>query len=207
MKIKNCGIAFKHGLVWMRLLQRLKKLGLGLEPYYVTKVGNFKEPEPQWETRFSEYETGFVGPEAMQEVADCGEQLSQAVLLDRLERGLACFAIKHRERIAAYLWCAFELIDDPVYKANLKEKEVHLYDAWTRPEYRGKEMAYFMSYQCIKALDDKGIEGFYTIIDCFNTPSLRLHGKLNMRIVKLGLHVSLRGKYSRNYVLREYQQR
>jgi len=191
----------------MQLLRRLGKLGLGLKPYYVTNVGNFEEPEPQWEPRFSEYETGFVGPEAMQEVAECGEQLSQAALLDRLERGLTCFALKHHERIAAYTWCAFECISDPVYKAKLKENEVHLYDVWTRPEYRGQGMAYFTNYQCIKALDDKGIESFYTIVDCFNKPSLRLHKKLNMRIVKLGLHVSLCGKFSRNYVLREYRQR
>lgn len=204
MKIKNVQRAFKHGLVGMQLLHRLNKLGLGLEPYYVIKVGNFEGPEPQWEPRFSEYETGFIGPEAMQEVANCGEQLSEVVLLDRLERGLSCFAIKHRERIAAYIWCAFEVIDDPVYKASLKEKEVHLYDAWTRPEYRGKGMAYFMTYQCIRALEDNGIEVFYTICDYFNTPSLRLHRKLNMRFVKLGLYVSLGSKYSWNWILKEY---
>lgn len=203
MKIKNIQRAFRHGLVWMQLLQRLKKLGLGLEPYYVTQIGDFNQAEPQWGLRFSEYEVGFAGPQDMKEVAGCGEQLSEALLLDRLERGLTCFAIKHRNQIVAYIWCAFDIIDDPVYQTTLNEKEVHLYDLWTRPEFRGNEVAYFMTYQCIMALENEGIETFYTVVDCCNTPSLRFHKKLNMRIVRLGLHVSLANRYSWNYTLRE----
>jgi len=205
-KINNIQTAFRHGLVRMRLLERLKKLGLGLEPYYLTKVGNFKDPEPQWESRFSEYETGFVGPEVMKEVASCGEQLPEVLLLDRLERGLSCFAIKHRERIAAYVWCAFEQINDSMYKASLKEKEVHLYNVWTRPEYRGKGIAAFMMYQCVNALEEKGIANFYTLVNYFNTPSLRFHQKINVRFVKLGLQVSIGSKYSWNFLLREFRQ-
>lgn len=204
MKIINIQRAFRHSLVRMQFLRRLKKLGFGLEPYYVTKVGNFNQAEPQWGDRFSENEIGFAGTQDMKEVAGFGEQLSEVLLLDRLQRGLTCFVMKHRNQIVAYMWCAFEKIDNPVYQSILNDKEVHLCNVWTRPEYRGNEMAYIMGYKCIMELENEGIESFYTVVNCFNTPSLQLHKKLNMRIARVGLHVSLANRYSWNYTLREF---
>lgn len=207
MNIQSLRDAYKHGLVVMNLLQRLGKLGLTINFYYVHvgREADLKGYERQWEQEFSEYEAGFAGVEDMKEVADCESWLTEAVLIDRLERGLTCFAVKHQGRIVAYLWCAFEVIDDPVYQGRLKENEAHLFNAYTRPEYRGKGLAPLMRYQCYKSLKARGVNTFYSLCDCFNTPSVRYKEKMNARIQKLGLFVALGKKYSRYWILKEYE--
>jgi len=206
MNIQGIRNDYKNGLVMMKLLHRLSKLGLTFELYYVHtgSESDLKGYERKWEQEFAEYETGFVGEEDMREIAGCESWLTEATLVDRLRRGITCFAIKHRGRIIAYLWSAFDVIDDPVYYAELKENEAHLFNAYVDPDYRGIGLAPLMRYQCYKALKARGVDVFYSLCDYFNTPSVRYKQKMNARVQKLGLFVSIGKKYSRNWILREY---
>lgn len=206
MNIQGIHNAFKHGLVTMKLLHQLRKLGLTIELFYVHvgRASDLQGYEQRLERGFEDYETGFVGRGGMQEIASCESWLSEAMLVDRLERGLTCFAVKHQGRIAAYIWCAFDVIDDPVYQATLKENEAHLFNLYTRPEYRGKGLAPLMRYQCYKALKARGVDVFYSLCDYFNAPSVRYKKKMNARIQKLGLFFAIGKRYSRSWVLKEY---
>jgi len=206
MNIQGMRQACKHGLVTMRLLHKLGKLGLKIELYYVHvgRESDLEGCEQRWEQEFPEYEAGFVGVEDMQETASCESWLTEAMLVGRLERGLTCFAIKHHGRIIAYLWSAFEIIDGTAYKAKLKENEAYLFNAYTDPEYRGKGLAPLMRNQCYKALKDRGVDVFYSVCDYFNTPSVRYKKKMNARVHKLGLFVAIGNKYSRSWILKEY---
>jgi hypothetical protein len=190
----------------MKLLGRLKHAGLTLNFFYihVGRKTDLQKLSMAWKPELDEYESGFLLKRDMSEVANCEEWLSEALLLDRLQRGLKCFAVKHRGRIVSYLWCAFEEINDPCYQMNLGKNEVHLFNAYTLPEYRGKNLAPFMRHQCYDALNDTGIEKFYSLCDVFNTPSMRYRKKMNASIQKLGFYFALGDKYSRHWILKEY---
>jgi len=191
----------------MKLLHRLRKMGLTLEFYYVHvgRPSDLQDVNESWEPKLAEYEAGFLHEEDMSEVASCEEWLSEELLLDRMRRGLKCFAVKHRGQIVSYLWCAFEEIACACYQTKLKENEVHLFNAYTRPDYRGKGLAPFMRYQCYNALSNMGIEKFYSVCDVFNAPSVRYKEKTNTPLHKLGLFFALGDKYSRNWILKEYE--
>ena len=61
-----------------------------------------------------------------------------------------------------------------------------------------------MRYQCYDVFTNMGIEKFYSLCDVFNTPSVRYKEKLNASIQKLGFYFALGDKYSRHWILKEY---
>ena len=206
MKLQNVKNAYKNGLIIKRVLDRLRRLGITLELYYihVHRKQDLHDLRDTWEPALEEYDSGFLSEKEMSNVARCEDWLSETMLLDRLQRGRKCFALKHRGRIVSYLWCDFETINAPCYKMTLKNDEVHIYNVYTLPEYRGKGLASFMRYQCYKALNEKGIEKYYSHCDAFNTPSMRYKEKMKVPIQKLGFYCALGDKYSWNWIIKEY---
>ena len=206
MNINNVKSSYKNGLIVMKCLQRLKKFGLTLELFYVhvDRNNDLHVLGETWEPMLEEYDSGFLHEEDMREVASSQDWQPEAMLLDRLQRGLKCFGVKHRGRIVSYLWCDFEEINAPCYKMKLKKSEVHICHVYTLREYRGKGLAPFMRYQCYDALNDMGIEKFYSHCDAFNTPSMRYKEKMNVPVQKVGFYCALGDKYSWNWILKDY---
>lgn len=206
MKLQSLKRAYKDGLIMRKLLHRLEKSGLIIEFYYVhvARKSDVREADRSRKPKLDEYAAGFLDKEDMSELASCEAWLSEEMLLDRLRRGIKCFAVKHQGRIISYMWCAFEEINDRCVHLKLKPDEAHIHNVYTLPEYRGKGLAPFMRTQCYEALGKAGIERFYSHCDAFNTPSVRYKEKMNTPVQKLGLFISLGGKYSRNWTLKEY---
>jgi len=206
MKIQSLHNAFKNGLIIMKCLGRLSRFGLTLEFYYV-HVGRNNDLQGlgrTWEPELDKYESGFIREEDASDIASFEEWRSEALILGRLQSGLKCFAVKQRGRIVSFLLCAFKEINDSCYQMKLERNEAHIFDAYTLPAYRGKGLAPFMRYQCYDALSDMGIEKFYSLCDVFNTPSVRYKKKMNVPIQKLGFYFALGDKYSRHWILKEY---
>ena len=206
MRVRGLINAYKNRLIMMRLLYLLRRFGLWLEFYHVHvgRLSDLQGGTRSWQPGLEAYQSGFLVEEDMAEVARCESWLSEEVLLDRLRRGLKCFGVRHKGRIVSYLWCAFEEINCPCFQMTLGENEGHLFNAYTQPEYRGKGLAPFMRHHCYRALGDMGVDTFYSVCDVFNTPSVRYKEKTNTPLYKTGVFLMLGGRFSRNWILREY---
>jgi len=87
-----------------------------------------------------EVEIALLGKESLGEIVLRLTWMDRKLLAQRLERGdNVCVAYKNSD-ILSYCWIAFDRIsvDEIQMTLNVKNNEVYLYDAYTKPEHRGK---------------------------------------------------------------------
>lgn len=182
MKMRSVQEAFHNGLVIQRLLDRLKRLGIVIDPFYLFLEGTRDTTLPSVE---GEFQVCQITSENLPLLTTLGSAVTIEKLQERLARGHICIALRHKGYVVAYTWADTTEINDSTYRTKLGENEVYLYDAFTRPEYRGQGLAPLMRVRCYETLRALGKSTFFSISDCFNTPAIRFKRKLNARFVRL----------------------
>jgi ribosomal protein S18 acetylase RimI-like enzyme len=195
--------AVKHGLLMQRLFERLRGIGVDVNPFWLFREGvtahQFEWPELAREFPSSVLETGDIHA-----VAACTPWNTEQVVRARLAKGDLCIVLKSGGEIAGYTWAAFERVSDSTFAFPLCPGEAYLYDAYIAPRFRGRSLAPYLRVESYKHLRAAGRHAFYSISDFFNTPAIKFKRKLNAEVVRLYLQVKLGGRLLGQWVLRDY---
>ena len=87
---------------------------------------------------------------------------------------------------------------------NAFDDEAYLENMYTYENFRGKNLAPYLRYQCYKMLAGEGKNVCYSMTQCFNTSSRKFKAKLGARHRELYLHIGLFKRFRRTVLLRRY---
>ncbi len=199
-------LKFKFGLVMEVVLDQLADWGLMINPYYVFQEGLFDEKPKEFGLEFGEYETTFLGPEDMKKIDRIdGRDITGAILLQRLEKGNICFAVKIDDKIVGFTWCDVDVFNHPSkYEFKLKEKEAYLFDAYILKPYRGLNLAPFMRCRFYEELRKMELKVLYSVSNYFNTPAIRFKNKLGARVIKLCFYIRVMKRFHWHWIIKSY---
>jgi ribosomal protein S18 acetylase RimI-like enzyme len=198
--------AIKHGLVTQRLIERLRRFGVNLNPYYLFREG-VRPHQTEWPELATEFPTSVLDERDVAAIADCVSWNTPERIRSRLQKGHLCVLLKRGTQIAGYTWADFDEVNDSACDYPLEPGEAYLYDAFIAPEFRGRSLAPYMRAESYRHLRDAGRHTFYSISDCFNAPAIKFKEKLNAEIIKLYLQIKLGGREIGQWLLRDYEPR
>lgn len=190
--------AYKHGIFAHRLaLQVSKYLGVTYMPYYV-----FREGHGSLEPRDYELPEGFTasflqpGDEAL--VVGLTGWADAAEMSRRLSAGHVCTVVSAGDdaqaQIAGYTWADLSCINDSICQYELPPGHAYLYDAFIAADFRGAGLASIMRALCYRNLLERGVQGFVSISDQFNTPALKFKRRLGAEPVARYHYLKVGGK-------------
>lgn len=197
--------ALKHGLFAQRVLDRLGRTGLVLDPYILFREG-VRPHQTDWPGLASEFSSNTLDASDMSAVAACVSRTEEQIQA-RLLKGHLCIVLKHGSRIAGYTWADFDEVNDAACDYELRPGEAYLYDAFVAREFRGRGLAPYLRVESYRHLRLAGKHTFYSISDYFNSPAIRFKEKLNAEAIRVYLQVKLGDRQIAHWLLRDFERR
>ena len=198
--------AVKHGLVMQRLLERLRRVGVEFNPYWLFREG-MAAHGTEWPELAQEFPSSVLEASDVRAVAACTRWNTEDAVRARLAKGHLCIVLKHGGEIVGYTWADLERVSDPACDFPLGPGEAYLYDAHIAPRFRGRGLAPYLRTESYRHLHAAGRHAFYSISDFFNTPAIKFKRKLNAEVVRLYLQIKLGDRSLGQWVLRDYGRR
>jgi hypothetical protein len=203
MKWDSIKKAWDHGLITHRLQQRLGKIGLNVDVFYLVSEGDYT-CSPEWLAKFQGYEVRTLTSQDMEQFVIKRPWEDLTKLKERLERGDICIGIQYEDEVVASTWVDLKRCNHAPILFDVADNEAYLYDARTLDEFRGKGLAPFMRYQCYEYLRRLGRDHYYSYSDYFNKSSINFKKKLNARFEKLYISFSIGSGKSHTFLLRDF---
>lgn len=125
-------------------------------------------------------------------------------LIQLLDSGCLCWAIKHKGEISAYSWFDLKYLRYKGRIVELKAAEAYLFNARTYKKFRGKNLAPYLRNELYKLLNQRGIERFFSITLWSNTASMKFKEKLGAKPIGLFLYVGLFRIFHMHFRIRRY---
>jgi GNAT superfamily N-acetyltransferase len=178
------------------LLDGLARLGLAFQPFYLFEEGLPAGGPPPAAPGLGDAEVRLLGPGDMRDVAAVPWRgLSEALFLERLERGTGCLGLYAGGRLAAFSWFDLQACDYEGWRFPLREGEAYLFDAFTLQPWRGRGAAPYLRHRVYQLLAARGCTRFYSVSIRTNRAAIRFKQKLGGRIVGSGWRVTLFGRW------------
>ncbi|NIO28554.1 MAG: GNAT family N-acetyltransferase [Candidatus Latescibacteria bacterium] len=197
---------FLYGLVLLTFQDRFESIGINIRPYYWMMEGLGDIALPEFKDNPDDYSFEFFGAEEMRMLGATEERRGKEEEYNSwLKEGKKCFGVKRRGQIIAYTWIDFDEIRHFGNNYRLKDNEAYLFHMYTMKEYRGKDMAAYLRFECYRALREMGRSSFYSMSEVFNTPAIKFKRKLNANFVKLCVYIHLFKRFHWNWVIRKYK--
>lgn len=201
-KIRN---VLRHGLIVQTALDALCKSGIEISLYHLYRDkpfdADYRPPAPDLE----DIETMFFGPEEFEEIGKTpGNRDSWEYLLGLHGEGKRCFGLKSRGEVVSYIWFEPYAATYLGHDIRLAPEEVFIFGTYTMRRWRGQNAATWMRYELTKRLAAMDKTKFCNVISYFNTPAIRIKAKMNPHHYFLYLHLGLFGRWSRQWLLKEY---
>lgn len=185
--------AIRHGLVTQTVLHRMSGWGLHVDLYYLFRfrIGDRTDPIPARGTMVSEELTLHVlgSADIPEMVADSWATESQ--LQERVQRGHVCLGLRSRGELAAYLWADLDEVNDEACDFQLGPGEAYIYDVYGAPAFRGRGLSVGLRYEFYRHLEEAGYHTFYSVVDRFNTPAIRLSRKIGTEPIRSYLRLQI----------------
>jgi hypothetical protein len=183
----------------------LEIMGLKIVPFYITRESLNDKVELNLEPKIKPITYGFLTPSEVKDLYSDEELKNVVKEADTwLGSGCLCFALKHNQEYAAYMWCNLRECNSDFSPFPLKPGEAYLFRARTMSAYRGRNLAPFLRYELYKKLIEKGYTTFYSITEYLNAPSVSFKRKLKAQHIKLCFYVGLFHKRLLYLTLKEY---
>lgn len=197
----------QHGLLLHAILRNMRKVGLGINPYYLVQEGVDEVGQPEFRGNPEEYTFEFLDPAKIEELNEIlGESREgKPVFLRRMEQGKKCICLKHNGHVIACMW--FELEECRYFKPLFKlgKNEAYLFDMYTLNSYRGRNIAPYLRYKSYEILREMGRDTLYSISEYFNSSAVKFKKKLNARFLGIYLFITLFKKWKWHFKIREYK--
>jgi len=185
---KHIAIKIKYNPAISVLLDAMCKIGIKIQPFYVF-VENIKQQIPyHYQNGFKEYDICLLGQSDMVNIALTPDRkINEKELSSRLKKGNICLGAKYHGEIVSFAWCDLDECHYEGYRFTLEEDEAYTFDAYTKMDYRGKELAVHLRYQLYKELTRLERKIVYSISNRFYVPAIRFKQKLDAREVDSGI--------------------
>lgn len=193
----------RHGLVLMSLQNLLLRVGIDIGPFWIEREGldlcqepKLRDDPGQYRLRYLEIATVFELFEQLRWRTDTlRKELSDEHKVVGLYRG---------NDLAALMMIRFREFRCGAKVFPLQDNEAYLENMYTYENFRGKNLAPYLRYQCYKILAESGKNICYSMTACFNTSSRKFKAKLGARHQELYLHIGLFKRFKRTFLLRRY---
>jgi GNAT superfamily N-acetyltransferase len=183
------------------ILRRLATVGIVLEPFLVVR----EDPDASGlSTDAMQFKYGFIQPEHVETLIQSKLITSREDAYRHFNEGSRCFVAWDGDRIAAKMWCDFEIFRFKGCPRPLNDDEIYLYGAFAHPDYRGLGLAPATRQRCYQALRELGRSRLYSFTDYYNLSARRFKEKLGARNESLHLFVTLFGRWSHTFALKHY---
>lgn len=190
------------------LLDAVSKIGVKIVIYYTMLDRLDTDRQTSNIKGFEDYEFGYLKRDAMKEMANIPFRTTEdteSQLIQRLEKGMKCFGVKHKGRLVAFAWYRLDCGELPGYFYPLKPDEAYLFDVVTVMDYRGKGLASYLSCHLFNVLRSEGKTKLLSYTSVFNIPYIRSRMKLDTQITEKGFIVILFGQLLYHRVLKTYR--
>lgn len=180
--------------------RRLAKVGIHLHPFFITREGLETDigSDLELDTRFQMTE---LSEADLRGIHGLRPDMSIERYGQFLREGKRCFGIWDQEKLIAKMWLNFDDFNSAIYARPLKDDEAYLFDAFSNPVYRGKNLAPILRVRCYAEARRLGRHKIYSITDFSNIPAQKFKAKLKAKHESLRLWARLGGEKSSARVL------
>jgi predicted GNAT family acetyltransferase len=197
--------AIRYGLVTQRVIERLRRVGVNLNPYVLFREGA-RPHQTEWPELAAQFPSCVLAASDIDAVANCVPWGTPERIRARLDKGHLCIVLKNGERVAGYAWADFDEVNDSACDYAIGPDEAYIYDTFIAPEFRGRSLALYMRAETYRRLREAGRHTFYSISDYFNAPAIRFKEKLDAEAIRVYLQIKLGGRLVGQWLLRDYEE-
>jgi len=197
--------AFRHGLIAQRVIARLDRLGVTIDPYILWREGVRPYPN-DWPGLAQDFPSSVLDASDIPAVAACVSRTEEQIRA-RLNKGHQCIVLKNGGTVAGYTWADFSELSDAACDYELSPGQAYLYDAYIAPKFRGRGLAPYMRVEAYRHMHQADRHTFFSISDYFNSPAIKFKEKLNAEAIRLYLRIKLGDRHIGNWLLRDYEGR
>lgn len=193
----------RHGLVLLSIQNLLLRIGIEINPFWIEREGLDLCQEPKLRDNAAHYKLTNLD---ISHLIENFEKLhwSTDTLLRELPEEYRVVGLKRGNDLAALMMIRFREFKGGSKVFPLQENEAYLENMYTYENFRGKNLAPYLRYQCYKIMAEEGKYICYSLTQCFNTSSLKFKAKLGARHRELYLHIGLFRKFRKTFLLRRY---
>jgi GNAT superfamily N-acetyltransferase len=170
------------------LVRRLEKIGIEAIPFLLVEENVVPPPDVAAEASFEFRRVDAGDTPALMRLEPRGRPDFYEA---RLAAGKLGFALFDGERAAAMVWADPDEINSDLWPTPLDDGEVYLYNAYSHPDYRGRNLAPYLRLRCYQALEALGFRRFVSISEYTNDSARRFKAKLGAVNRWLGLRVRI----------------
>jgi len=195
----------KNGLLLNSIRNQLVRIGIIITPYYWVQEGINPTELPEINGIISDYTVEFIQAEDIIRIGENVRTYSLDGLLAYFKAGKKCLGLKHKDKIASFMFidlkeCNFLSINIP-----LKNDEAYLTHMYTMESFRGRNLAPYLRYKSYEILKKMGRNKIYSVSVFFNSSAIRYKEKLNAKNIKLILYVEILKRLKRSFTLKTYK--
>ena len=195
----------KHGLFLHGLRNRLARIGIDIMPYYwVQEETNPMVPPKIRDDSANQYSVSYFNEEDLEQIKTTIKGIEHKDLLKNLRDGQICVGIKKNLEIVAFMFIQQENVSFRGRNIPLKANEAYLKDMYTFEDFRGKNIAPYLRFQCYELLRERGIDTKYSISEYFNKSTFKFKKKLNSELLSLHLSIILFNKKRWNFKIKDF---
>jgi len=180
-------------------MNALKRIGITVLPYYVFRrdiAGSPKHPELEG------YEFIELTAEDMPRITGLpmvhGDEQTYR---QRLRNGQRSFALRQGDEILAFCWMDPERCSFAGEGFTLQADETYVYDIYTTPSQRGRNLAPILNACYTEMLRAEGIRTVFGVVDSMNRASLNYVMKVGCQVQRKNLYLNLFGLLEKSIVL------
>ena len=193
----------KNGLFWHGMRNTLAKIGFDFMPYF-WEIGSIDIKSPRIRDDESKYQLSIFGEEEITFIKNNVIGITHKDLMNDLKNGDTCLGIKNDGIITVYSFIKHETFSFRGREFVIKPSEGYVHNTYTFEDFRGRNLAPYLRYQCYEYLKGKGVDKYYSISEYFNKPTLKYKQKLNIKPENLYLSVILFKRWLFNFTLKSY---
>lgn len=193
----------RHGLVLFSIQNLLTRIGIDIGPFWIEREGLDLCEEPKLRDDASLYQLKYLDIESVFELFELLHWRTDT-LRKELPEEYKVVGLYRGNDLAAMMMIRFKEFKCKSKVFPLEENEAYLENMYTYENFRGKNLAPYLRYQCYKILAEEGKTVCYSMTQCFNTSSRKFKAKLGARHQELYLHIGLFKRFGRTFLLRRY---
>ncbi len=196
----------KNGLILYSIRNLISRIGLNISPYYWVLEGVSVNDAPTIKGNESEFSLVSFELDDVKHIASTHmrTRLSPDSLINGYKNGQLFIGLKHNENIAAFMSIELNKACLSRQEIKLKKNEAYLLNMHTYEPYRGKNLAPYLRFKSYELLKERNIDKIYSITEYFNKSSYKFKKKLNAKILKLYLSITIFKKYHKTFKIKDY---
>lgn len=194
----------RNGLFWFGFINRLKRLGIEIKPYYWVQEEVQKCEEPKIKGDILEFTFRELSLDEMKLLTEGITNLDLDQFMKNYENSQLCMGLEHNREIAAYMFIGLKDLNFKGEIFQIKDNEAYLFNMWTFHSFRGRNLAPYLRYKCYELLRAQGRDTKYSITNYFNKSSIKFKQKLNSKHLRFYIYINFFGKWERNFLIKSY---